>query len=137
MAAALLKHQLDNRSPDTEIRSAGLGALIGYPADDTAQSLMRDKGTDISEHRAQQVSAELLQWADLVLVMGTGQKQALLESHPHARGKVFLLGHWTDEEIPDPYQENFEVYQQALDIIERGVQAWTTKIAPEKKRVET
>ena len=50
MAAAMLKHQLGEQT-DVTVGSAGLGALVGYPADDHAIALMQERGLDISDHR--------------------------------------------------------------------------------------
>jgi protein-tyrosine phosphatase len=47
---------------------------------------------------------ERLRWAELVLVMEKHHRDAVLAMDPTARGKTFLLGHWTNTEIPDPYR---------------------------------
>ena len=52
MAQGLLEHAL----PQAQVRSAGLGALVGMPADAAAVRLMQERGIDISAHRATQIS---------------------------------------------------------------------------------
>jgi protein-tyrosine phosphatase len=61
--------------PDTRVRSAGLNALVGNPADDIAVRLMGLRGIDISGHRAVQLSREMCLRSELVLVMSTEQRK--------------------------------------------------------------
>src|SRR5690606_19571912 len=88
MAEGLLKQRL----PEKHIYSAGLGALVGHPADPLAIELMQQQGVDISDHRAQQINAQLVNQADLVLVMDLEQKRHVEKHYPASRGKVFRLG---------------------------------------------
>lgn len=129
MAEALLRRALNRGKGAVEVQSAGLGALVGEPADSIARSLMDQGGLDISMHRARQLDRETLRAADLVLVMEQGHKDELARLEPQARGKVFLLGHWTGEEIPDPYQRGAEAFADALGRIERAVATWASRIA--------
>ncbi len=128
MAEALLRRALNRGTGGMDVRSAGLGALVGEPADQMARSLMDQEGLDIATHRARQLDREMLRSADLVLVMEQGHKVELARLEPQAWGKVFLLGHWTGEEIPDPYQRGAEAFADALGRIERGVTAWASRI---------
>lgn len=130
MAEVLLKQHLSLSSHNATIQSAGTAALIGNPADDPACSLMESRGLDISAHRASQVTHELTRWAELILVMQTHQRDSILALDPTARGKTFLLGHWTGQEIPDPYQRGDEVYAHALGLIDGALEAWAKKIIP-------
>lgn len=127
MAAAALQYSARANGQPVEIRSAGIGALIGYPAEEPAQALMRARGLDISGHRAQQVNHDLLRWAQLILVMEPYQRDAVLAMDATLRGKVFLLGHWTGDLIPDPYQQDQAAYEDALARIDRAIAAWLDK----------
>ncbi len=73
MAAALLGHNLASHNPAVEVQSAGLAALVGYPADSLAQELLWERGIDLSDHRARQLTAAMIMDADLVLAMETAQ----------------------------------------------------------------
>lgn len=117
MAEALLRQML----PAARVSSAGLGALVGRPAEPFAQELMRERGIDISAHRARQITAELVRDSELVLVMESGQVRDLERVSGTARGRTFRLGHWGDFEIPDPYEQPREAFERALREIERGL----------------
>lgn len=124
MAEGLLKHYF----PDKKVVSAGLQGLDDYPADEHAVSLMQDMEIDISVHRAQKVSTELLKQADLIFVMTKGQLKLLEKQWPFVRGKAFLLGHWQHQEIPDPYQQPKSAFIYAREMIITGIKAWHEKL---------
>ena len=133
MAEAMLQDALGDESNIT-VTSAGLGALAGYPASGHSVALMQERDLDISGHRARQLTPELIEKTDLILVMETGHKRAIDELEPTARGKVHRLGEWHDIEIPDPHRKPRAAFEGALTLIEQGVNDWAEKIKkPEKK----
>jgi protein-tyrosine-phosphatase/predicted ATP-grasp superfamily ATP-dependent carboligase len=93
----------------TKVRSAGLGAAPGREADAVAARVAKDLGVDLSGHRAQAVSRELVQQSDLIAVMEWEQRARLLEGYPEAAAKTVLLGVFDDDpeddelSIMDPY----------------------------------
>lgn len=124
MGEAMLRTALPGRT----VRSAGLGALIGKPADPFAVQLMADQGVDITAHRAQQISPALVAQADLILVMDLEQKRHVETQYMGARGKVFRLGEAAKEDIPDPYREGIESFRIAYRMIEEGAEFWAAQI---------
>ncbi len=127
MAEALLKSALRGQDGIT-VESAGLGALVGYPADDYALELMEEAGENISEHRARQIHPDMVTDADLVLVMEARHKRAIDDADPTARGKVHRLGEWQDRDIDDPYRQDKAAFAEALEEIQEGVASWVEKI---------
>ncbi|MBA5248009.1 MAG: low molecular weight phosphotyrosine protein phosphatase [Gammaproteobacteria bacterium] len=127
MAEALLRDRLAQKK-EVQIASAGVGALVGHGADATAQALMLEQGIDISTHKARQLDGELLSEYDLVLVMEKGHIDAAHHIAPSSRGKVHLLGKWSDFEIPDPYKQSKHEFEVALKLIQRGVNEWADKL---------
>jgi len=124
MAEALLQ----KAAPGLEVSSAGLAALVGHPADPLVEELMRERGLDVSGHRARQLTPELLLQADLVLTMEQGQQRAIERTVPAARGKVHRLGRWGDYEIPDPYRRPKAAFVECLTLIERGLAEFEEKM---------
>jgi protein-tyrosine phosphatase len=127
MAEAMLQQALGGNS-SISVTSAGLGALVGYPAAEHSVTLMAERGLDISGHKARQLTAELITATDLILVMEAGHKRAIDLQDPTARGKVYRLGEWQDRDIPDPYQQPRKAFEETLVLIEKGVQDWAEKI---------
>ena len=127
MAEALLRDALRGEEEIT-VESAGLGALVGHSASDFAVELMRERGVDITSHRARQLHPDMVRAADLILVMELGHKKAIDEMDQAARGKVHRIGEWQDREISDPYQQPKAVYVESLKDIEDGVADWVERI---------
>jgi protein-tyrosine phosphatase len=127
MAEALLKRELREQDGFT-VESAGLGALVGYPASEFSIELMDELGVDITAHRARQIHPDMVNAADLVLVMEAGHKRAIDDADPTARGKVHRLGEWQDKDIDDPYRQPKAAFAEALEDIREGVRLWVEKI---------
>jgi protein-tyrosine phosphatase len=124
MAEGMLKHAL----PDRSVLSAGLGALIGNPADPLSIQLMQEQGIDITAHRAQQISTKLVSTSDLILVMDLEQKKYVESHYVGVRGKVFRIGEAAKQDVPDPYREGIESFRNAHRLIHDGVQFWSEQI---------
>ncbi len=124
MAQAVLAAAL----PALSVQSAGLGALVGAPADETATSLMQARGLDLAAHRAVQVNAALCSQADLILVMEQEQRARVEALYPQVRGKVFRIGHHLQQDVPDPYRQGEQAFRHALALIDRGVAEWLPRI---------
>ncbi|SJM93773.1 low molecular weight protein-tyrosine-phosphatase [Crenothrix polyspora] len=129
MAEALLRDALSAAGKTGySVSSAGLGALVDHAPDKTACELLLKKGIDISDYKATQINSQLVRKADLILVMETGHKNALVGDEPSAKGKVFRLGEWGEFDIPDPYQKDVAAFEHALQLVEKGIAQWLKKI---------
>ena len=117
-----------NSGREADVRSAGIGALVGHPADDNVRLVLERRGIDVSAHRAIQVNRDMLRWADLVLVMEDTHRSELRRREPSTTGKVFLLGHWIDAQIPDPYLKPLPVFEQTLDLVDRAIASWMSRL---------
>lgn len=106
------------------VSSAGLAALVDHPADAVGQSLMLQKNIDISGHRARQVSQDILFGSELILTMSTDQQKQVECNYPGTCGRVHRLGKWGGYDVPDPFQRPQRVFEQALALIEQGVDEW-------------
>ena len=114
--------------PDKTIWSAGLGALVGNPADPLIVEVAHAHGLDLSAHRAQQVTGWMCQNAELILVMEQGHKTQLEQQYPLVRGKVFRLGEIGQFDIADPYRQPQAAFEAAYADIARGVADWVPRI---------
>ena len=124
IAEALLRQQF----PDKTISSAGLGALMGYPADPLSIEVSAEQGVDLSAHRARQLSSWMCQAADMILVMEQRHKVEVEQLHPLVRGKVFRLGELGKFDIEDPHRKPREAFDTAYAHIARGVADWVPRI---------
>lgn len=127
VAEALLKERLPGRN----IWSAGLQAVVGYPAEAMASEIAALHGLDLSAHRAQQLAGWMCSQADLVLVMEAGQQQQLERLYPLARGKIRRLGEFGPQgafDIADPYRQPRAAFEAAHTAIALGVEEWARRI---------
>jgi len=117
----LLKQKL----PHKKIASAGLGALKGHSADDTAIEVSSEKGLSLDRHIAQQLTATLCRQYDLILVMEKRHIDAVSNIQPEVRGKTMLFGHWVDKkEIADPYRQSKEAFEHIYKLLEESAEQW-------------
>ncbi|OGB02913.1 MAG: protein tyrosine phosphatase [Burkholderiales bacterium RIFCSPLOWO2_12_FULL_64_99] len=124
IAEALLVRDL----PAHTVASAGLGALVGQPADALAQAVAAEHGLDLSPHRAQQVTGWLCQQSDLILVMEQAHQTELERQFPVIRGKVYRLGHLGQFDVADPYRQPRSAFDEAYAAIAQGVADWVPRI---------
>ena len=124
MAEYFLKQQC----PDKTILSAGISGLIGHPADDKAIICMDRCGIDMRPHVAQKLTAHLIRQADLILVMSRQQQQHVENTWPFSKGKVFRLGHWQNQDVPDPYRHEQHVFDETCTNIQSYVRDWASRI---------
>jgi protein-tyrosine phosphatase len=123
-AAQLLAREL----PEHHVRSAGLSAMVGYPADPEVLRLAKENGLELQAHRAQQVTSVMCQQAEMILVMEQEHKTQLEQLYPQVRGKVFRLGQFGQFDIDDPYRQPREAFDTAYQGIAQGVADWLTRI---------
>lgn len=127
MAEGLLKQRLHARRID--VCSAGISALVGYPADPLAVEVAADHGLDISAHRAQQASLPLLSAMDLVLTLDQGHSDWINARYPQLRGRVHKLLKWRDDaDVADPYRLPKAAFEQAWLDIDAGIGDWLKKL---------
>ncbi|WP_416427189.1 low molecular weight protein-tyrosine-phosphatase [Pseudomonas sp. App30] len=122
MAAALLRHRVAGR---LAVNSAGVQAHNGAHMDVEARAVLKQNRIKGGDHRACQVTPELLHWADLVLLMEHEQLHRVVRLAPEVRGKAFLIGKWqNDLQIADPYRRPKNAFQQTYTHLSRCVDDW-------------
>ena len=125
MTEALLKQ----RYPHKNIDSAGVGALVGHPADPAALEIMTAQQLDITKHVAKQLDENLAKKADIIFTMSDGQTKWIEERWPFCRGKTFKLGHWKNKDIADPYKHEMSAFKTAYQDIVDSLEQWADKIS--------
>ena len=107
------------------VESAGLWASEGQPA---ARGLAEWSGlAGIESHRSRRVCAELLENADLIVVMERGQREALSLEFPRSAGRIVLLSELSARvayDIPDPAlggEDPKKLIAEILSLVEKGL----------------
>lgn len=90
MAEAMLREQAARRGITVAVRSAGVSTVDGLPVSANALETLRRR--DISHNGSSRaLTAEVVEWADLILTMTAGHKRDLLHVHPDAVEKTYTL----------------------------------------------
>lgn len=110
---------------DVDVASAGTSAWSGAPASDGALLVGMERRLDLSPHRAQALSRELVGESDLVLVMGP-QHLERVEALGGA-GKSHLLADYasrgaSQRAISDPVGAGLDVYRATADELEQEIE---------------
>jgi len=135
LAAALLERALAERGIEgITVSSAGTGAWDGAPASEGAYLVGLERGLDLSGHRAQLLTRELVDAADLVLTMARHHRARVDELG--GEGHVFVLGEYAgrdgdDAEVSDPFGGALEVYRDTCSELEGLLQAAVDRIVKE------
>lgn len=120
---------LQAHSPLLNISSAGIKALADKPIDASAVKELQAHGYSSDNHISRQLTDQMVQEADLILVMEVFQQQRLMKEYPAASGKVMLLGKWLDNlEINDPYRKSSEAFALVFKQIESACKLWSDKL---------
>jgi len=116
----------DEHAEDIVVESAGTWTRDGLPATGDAQELAATMGISLSQHRSREVTNPILQSADLILVMETGQKEAIVHEFPSTKDRIFLLSEVVTKvefDIADPYmtEESPErIAKEIFQLIKKG-----------------
>ena len=99
------------------VLSAGTGAMPGYRATPQAVDAVRSLGGDLSRHRSQGVSVELIHQADVIFAMGRAHASAITSLVPGAREKTMTLDPLGD--IDDPIGGDGPLYMELAIFLEK------------------
>ncbi len=130
LAALALRSELGDEASAVSIQSAGTSATVGQPASEGSRRVAAAEGLDLSGHRARPVTPELLRRADLILVMSTSHRSAVLALGAPAE-RVQVVSEWPAPGEPglpvfDPFGASLEAYEECW----RRLQQHARRIAP-------
>jgi protein-tyrosine phosphatase len=115
--------------PDVVVTSAGIGALAGHSADETATAVATAHGLSLDGHIARQFTAEIGGKQDLILVMEAGHKREIARVHAQLSGRTMLFDQWTGMKgIADPYRHSQEFHEQVFQQIEAAANGWALRL---------
>jgi protein-tyrosine-phosphatase len=135
MAAAIARDEVARRGwQHVRIASAGAAAEPGQPASSGAVAVTGRSGLDLSGHASQCLTPQLVDWADLILVMSPSHLAAVADLG--GAEKVALLAEFgaADDAGPasvrDPFGAGEEVYEATLHQLRGLVAASLDRLAP-------
>lgn len=128
MAEAYLNKLLKNQGrTDVQVSSAGMMALEGMGASEQTREVLSKQGMDVANHRTRRVTKELIDEADIILVMEKIHEERILQLAPEAKNRLFLLKEFakindSNLNISDPIGGSSEFYQEVFSTIKDAVE---------------
>jgi protein-tyrosine-phosphatase len=136
LAEALLRRELKARGVDGfEVRSAGTGAWEGTPASEGAYLIGLEHDLDLSSHRAQLLTRELVKGSDVIFAMARHHRTRAQELG--GEGRVHVLGEYVGlagpaAEVGDPFGSDLEVYRQTYEQLESLISDAAARLVAER-----
>jgi protein-tyrosine-phosphatase len=120
---------------DVEVNSAGTSAWDGAPASDGALLVGMERGLDLSQHRAQMLTREILAETDVVLAMGPHHLERI--EALGASGRAYLLTDFasrgaTARPVSDPIGAELDVYRATADELDGEVRRTLDRITADR-----
>jgi len=131
MAEGLFRKMLGANS-GISVASAGVSAAKGQrPSENASRVMLEDEHVDISAHRSQPVTAELVNRASWIFAMTRDHQDLLEVLFPSAEGKIRLIRDLESpgKDIPDPVGRGRSSYVSCKETIKSALQ----KILPTLK----
>ncbi len=120
---------------DLEIGSAGTSAWEGGPASDSTLLVGIERNLDVSQHRSQQLTRELVASSDYIFAMGPHHLERI--EAMGGEGKSYLLtqyasGGESDRSVSDPFGGDLDVYRATCDELQLEVRKLLDRLAAER-----
>ncbi len=124
MAEYILRHRLPPK-PGWIVTSAGVAAPPNQPPSIEGVEALRELKIDLTPHRSRPLDAELVDSADMIVVMTGAHSREIERRFPGTRDKVHLLTSFgtsaTSDNIPDPIGGSVAVYRKVRDEIDSAI----------------
>lgn len=134
MAAAITRAELERRGwTHVAVQSAGAAAVPGQPASEPAVDVLAEHGLDIGRHLTTPLTSDLVQHADLVLVMSMSHLPAVTDfggSSKVAMITDFLEGEEMGSNVEDPFGSDHDAYRRTYEQLERAIAGLLTRLEP-------
>ena len=123
MAEALFNHRKGDMP--WAAQSAGVFAAKGSPASHNAVEALRELDVDLTGHRSQPLTPELVDRAKLIVTMTESHRDHILSLFPEVGGRVCLINSFGTSKVPadvsDPFGGSLTIYKQTRDEIDRAL----------------
>ena len=138
MAEKLLEHALAAEGPpldQLEVVSAGVAAGSGDPASANSVAAMGKVQLELGRHKSQPLTSDLVDRAFAIFGMTDSHLEILKHYFPELPERVHLfrefLGDDEDDQIPDPFGQDFDAYRACLDSMVEAIPSLVTYLKSE------
>ncbi|MAS08601.1 low molecular weight protein-tyrosine-phosphatase [Salinisphaera sp.] len=115
--------------PRATVASAGIAAVEGGRMPAEAEAIVIREELPLLDHRGRQITAPMVNAADVILVMEQGQLEWVCNRFPQAKGRTFTLTHWeSGTDIVDPYKKSQSFFEEVFDDIRHHTMQWAQRL---------
>ncbi|MEN8662616.1 MAG: low molecular weight protein arginine phosphatase [Lentimonas sp.] len=121
MAEKLLQHALNAEGAmlsELVVVSAGVASGYGNPASTNSVAALKKVKIDLSKHRSQPVTTDLLERAFAIFGMTDSHMDTIRHYYPELPDRVHLFREFiedADDQIPDPFGGSYDEYVECRD----------------------
>jgi tRNA threonylcarbamoyl adenosine modification protein (Sua5/YciO/YrdC/YwlC family) len=112
------------------IMSAGISAAAGGRSAAEAIETMRARGLDLTQHESQPLTDRIVRFADTVIAMTRGHREAILEAWPEAAPRVHLISRGRGD-VSDPIGGSLELYRRCAEQLDDYLETWARELPVE------
>ncbi|MDA1051493.1 MAG: L-threonylcarbamoyladenylate synthase [Planctomycetota bacterium] len=136
MAEALMRHRIADHlkcsvdeleDRNMMVMSAGIAAMSGGRASPESVQVMQERGIDINHHESQPLSERLVRFADLILTMTRGHREAIVAQWPEAAARTKVVCR-DKADVSDPIGGPIDRYRRCADQIDAQLATWIDEI---------
>jgi len=136
MAEALLKKRLADRlgckiqeldDRGIVVMSAGISAPPGGRAAAEAVQTMQERQLDLAQHESQPLSERLVKFADCIITMTGGHRDAILQAWPEAESRVHMISRGKGD-VADPIGGPIELYRRCAEQLDSYLETWSKEL---------
>ena len=128
MAEAYLNKRIQEENLEIEVKSAGTLGYEGLCPTKEVLLLLEEEKIRGDGYCSKALTPEVLEWADLILVMEPRHREAVKGLVSDAEKNTKYLREFdetTDEtEIPDPIGRPLDIYKNVFGMIKRPIEGW-------------
>jgi protein-tyrosine phosphatase len=117
--------QLDDRG--IIVMSAGISAPPGARSAPEAVQAMQERGLDLTHHESQPLSERIVRFADLVLTMTRGHRDAILQAWPDAEPRVHVISRGRGD-VADPIGGPLDLYRRCSEQLDSYLEEWAAEL---------
>lgn len=104
-----------------------------------AAALLKERGIDVSAHRATQITANDVRHSDLIFTMTAAHREKLIALFPEAKDKTFTIAEYAlgkPEDVADAFGKDMDFYRGMVKQVESYLGPVLAKAAAMEKRGE-
>lgn len=126
MAEKMMAKKIKEQNKDIQVYSSGIYAEDGDISTENAVDIMKERGIDLTQHRATNIANSKIKEMDLILCATVSHKYNVIQMYPELKEKVFTIKEYVDGpskdmDIKDPWGYDIVIYRNCAQELENYI----------------